>query len=69
MSFAMTLSLMAVAFVVFIYAIITGRRPHIPGRPPLIPPGFLLFISLLLLLMLMGHVITHLTGEPYRGRF
>lgn len=69
MTLTMTLSLMAAAFAVLVYAIIAGRRAYTPGRLPLIPPGLLLFVSILVILMLMGHVITHLTGEPYRGRF
>jgi len=69
MDLTTTLSLMAAAFAAFGLATWRARRGHPPGKPPLIPYGVIQFAALLAVLLLAGHVISLVTGEPYRGRF
>jgi len=69
MTLTTTLLLMACAAGLLGYAILRERRGYTPGRPPLVPYTLLQFLAVLALLLLAGHVISLLTGEPYRGRF
>lgn len=69
MSLTTTLLLMACAAALLGYTVWRERRGYAPGRPPLVPYALVQFVAVLVLLLLAGHVISLLTGEPYRGRF
>jgi len=69
MSLTTTLILMGAAASLLATAILLERRERKPGRPPLVPYPLLQFLALLAILLLAGHLISLVTGEPYRGRF
>ncbi|GAK33959.1 MULTISPECIES: hypothetical protein [Iodidimonas] len=64
----MTLILMGAALGLLGLATLGGRRAYVPGKPPLIPYGALQFLAILLILLFAGHLITLITGQPFRGR-
>ncbi|GEQ97340.1 hypothetical protein JCM17844_09770 [Iodidimonas gelatinilytica] len=69
MTLFVTLSLMGVTLLVLALTTLLSRREYVPGKPPLVPYGFVQFVAILVLLMLAGHVITLVTGTPFKGRF
>jgi hypothetical protein len=58
--------LAAVGFVIFCN--IMSRRPPAPGKVRLLPYTALQFIGLLLAVLMLGHLVTLLTGQPFKGR-
>jgi hypothetical protein len=64
-----TLLILAVCVAVLIAAQIRERRRYRPGRISLIPWVPLQFIAVLGVMLMLAHVISLLTGEPFAGRF
>ncbi len=64
-----TLLILAVCIAVLIAAQIRERRRYKPGRVSLIPWVPLQFLAVLGLMLMLAHVISLLTGEPFAGRF
>ena len=69
MNLSTTLLLMALTAGILGLSLWRARADYVPGRPPLLPHGLVQFVCLILLLLLAGHVISLLTGTPWRGRF
>jgi len=69
MDLTTTLILIGVALAIFGLATLRARQGYTPGKPPIIPYGVIQFAALLAVLLLAGHVISLVTGQPYRGRF
>lgn len=61
-----------VAFLVFaalfVVATIRARRPHEPGRLPIVPWTGVQFASIFIALLVLAHLITLWTGHPLVGR-
>lgn len=45
------------------------RRPYQPGNPPLIPYGLVQFLGIVVAVVMLGHLVTLMTGQPFKGRF
>ncbi|MCH8861504.1 MAG: hypothetical protein IID51_03215 [Proteobacteria bacterium] len=45
-----------------------GRKPYVPGNPPLIPYGVIQFVGMVIVFLMAAHLITLLTGKPFTGR-
>ncbi|MBB3064473.1 MULTISPECIES: hypothetical protein [Limibacillus] len=57
------------AFGVFmVFCNLMSRRETPPGQPRLIPYTGLQFIGLLGFILMLGHLVTLLTGKPFTGR-
>lgn len=69
MSLETTLLLIVLTLALVGASLFLSRRPRLPGQLPLVPHGFVQFVGLVFLLMLIGHLISLLTGAPWRGRF
>ncbi len=69
LSLTATLIILAVCIAVLITAQIRERRRYKPGRVSLIPWVPLQFIAMLGVMLMLAHVISLLTGEPFVGRF
>ncbi len=69
MSLAVTLSLLALAGLALGLLVWRDRRPYVPGAPPLVPRGLVQFVLVLAIFILLAHLISLLTGVPFRGRF
>lgn len=68
MSLATTSILFGIALSVLALASWAARREYVPGRPPLVPYGLIQFAALLAALLLAGHLVSLLTGQPFTGR-
>lgn len=69
LSLTATLIILAVCIAVLVAAQIRERRRYEPGRVSLIPWVPLQFIAMLGVMLMLAHVISLLTGEPFVGRF
>ncbi|MCZ6861206.1 MAG: hypothetical protein O7I42_13190 [Alphaproteobacteria bacterium] len=69
LSLTATLIILAVCIAVLIAAQIRERRHYKPGRVSLIPWVPLQFIAMLGVMLMLAHMISLLTGEPFVGRF
>lgn len=67
MSMTTTLAAMGIALAVLALAVWGDRRPYEPGRPWR-PWKLLMALGLTALLVLAGHLVTLLSGTPFRGR-
>ncbi len=67
MSLTATLAAIAGVLVVLGLAVWGDRRPYEPGRPWR-PWKLLMALSLTALLALAGHLVSLVTGTPFRGR-
>ena len=68
MDLATTLWILAGAAAVTAAANLLSRRPYVPGSPPLIPYTAVQFVGLVVVLLMIIHLITLLTGKPFVGR-
>lgn len=69
LSLTATLIILGICIAVLVAGQIRERRRYEPGRVGLIPWVPLLFIALLGVMLMLAHVISLLTGEPFVGRF
>jgi len=63
-----TIVIMIVGGLLFAFSNWRARQDYTPGDPPLLPYNGLQFVALLIVFMMAAHVITLLTGEPFKGR-
>lgn len=63
-----TLILLAAGLLVIGVSAWQVRRPYEPGRLPWVPWTAILFLGLLVSIVMAAHLITLVTGEPFRGR-
>ena len=68
MSMTVTLSILGVALVLGLFANWKSRQPYEPGKLPLLPYTGIMFVCVLITFLMLGHLITLLTGEPFKGR-
>ncbi len=68
MDLRVTIIIMALAAGAAGWSVWRGRQPYIPGSPPLIPYGAVLFVSMVVVILMAGHLITLLSGQPFSGR-
>jgi hypothetical protein len=64
-----TLVVLFAAAVVFGVSVHGERRPYIPGRLWKMPYKALMFVSVLVAVLMLAHVVTLVTGTPLRSRF
>ncbi len=63
-----TLIVLGIAAVVAVVANIMTRRPHVPGAPRRVPYLGIQFLAILGVVLMLGHLVTLLTGKPFAGR-
>ena len=63
-----SLWIMAAGALMFIIGNVRARRPYVPGKLPLIPNMALQFVGMLIVLVMVGHLISLLSGKPFTGR-
>lgn len=68
MSLTVTLVILAVAALVFGWATYRARRPYEPGSPPYVPYLAIQFVAVLAIILMLGHLVSLLTGKPFTGR-
>ncbi len=68
MPLAPTLIVLAAGALAFPLATYRSRRPRDPGNPPLIPFGAVQFVALVVVVLMLAHLVTLLTGQPLTGR-
>jgi uncharacterized membrane protein len=63
-----TLTIMAVCFVIALWAWWQDRKPYEPGNMPLISPIFLLYVCIIVIVIMAAHLVELYTGMPFKGR-
>ena len=69
MDLTVTLVILGFAVAVAAFANYKGRQPHEPGVIRWIPYTGLQFVALLVVVLMLAHLVTLLTGTPLVGRF
>lgn len=68
MDLTTTLIVLGLAAALAGFANYKTRRPGEPGRPSLVPYAGLQYVGLLLIVLMLAHLVTLLTGTPLVGR-
>ena len=68
MTLALTLVLLALGLALAGFANFMSRRPPEPGRVRLVTYTELQFLGLLVVVLMLAHLVTLLTGTPLEGR-
>lgn len=68
MDYGLTLTLLGLAVVIFVFANIMSRRPPPLGEVRFVPYAALQFIALLLAVLMLAHLVSLATGKPFTGR-
>jgi hypothetical protein len=68
MSLGLTLAVLFAALVVAALANWRERRPRELGRPPLVPYTAIQVVAVLVIVLMLAHLVSVLTGQPLRGR-
>ena len=63
-----TLVGLAIAIGLFFFSLKMSNRPIVPGEVRMFPYTALMFISVIAIIVLVGHLLTLLTGTPLVGR-
>ncbi|MEM8798546.1 MAG: hypothetical protein AAGF15_00560 [Pseudomonadota bacterium] len=66
--FIPTLVVLACGVIAFAWATIAARRPYEIGQSPWRFHGAVQFIALVVVFLMLAHLITLTTGEPFKGR-
>ena len=69
MSFTVTIMLLVLGIAVFAGANFMSRRPVEPGNPSLIPWTALQFVGLVMVILMLAHLVTLLSGTPLQRRY
>ncbi len=69
MSLTATLIVLAIAVVLFGGANYMSRRPPEPGRVRMLPYGGIQFVALVAIVLMLAHLVSLSTGQPFKGRF
>lgn len=64
-----TLSIMAVCFVIALWAWWQDKKPYEPGKASFISPILLLLVCLIIMVVMAAHMVELVTGVPFKGRF
>jgi len=68
MGMTATIASICVAALLALICNIIDRRPSEPGKPRLIPYLAIQYVALLVVVLMLGHLISLLTGKPFTGR-
>lgn len=68
MDLTLTLSILIAALAAALAANLLSRRPAKPGRVWTIPYNGVQFLALLVAILMLAHLVTLLTGQPFAGR-
>jgi hypothetical protein len=68
MSLELTLAVLFAALAVAALANWRERRPRDVGRPPLVSYTAIQVIAVLVVVLMLAHLVSLLTGQPLRGR-
>lgn len=69
MSMTATIIVLVVSAAVFGFANWRSRKPYEPGKPDPVPWVPIQFAAILGIVLMIGHLITLATGQPFTGRF
>ena len=68
MSMTATLVILGLGLALTVFANVMARRPVEPGDVRLIPYNGLQFLGLVVVILMLAHLVTLLTGTPLEGR-
>jgi uncharacterized membrane protein YidH (DUF202 family) len=68
MSLTPTLAILLAALAIAAFANWRERRPRDLGRPPLVPYTAIQMIAVLVIVLMLAHVVSLLTGQTLKGR-
>jgi hypothetical protein len=68
MTLALTIAVLLAALIVAALANWRERRPRDVGRPPLVPYTAIQAVAVLVIILMLAHLVSLLTGQPLRGR-
>jgi hypothetical protein len=68
MSLELTIAILLVALLVAGVANWRERRPGVLGRPPLVPYTAIQLVAVLVIIVMLAHLVSLLTGQPLQGR-
>ena len=68
MTLPVTLTIILIASAVLVFAIYKARQPYRPGMRFHVPYLAIQFIAILTIILMLGHLVTLLTGKPFAGR-
>lgn len=68
MSLELTLAILLGALGIAVLANWRERRPRELGRPPLVPSTAVQAIAIVVVILMLAHLVSLLTGTPIRGR-
>jgi uncharacterized membrane protein YidH (DUF202 family) len=68
MSLALTVAILLGALLVAGFANWRERRPRDLGRPPLLPYTTIQVLAVLVIIVMLAHLVSLLTGHPFQGR-
>ncbi len=66
--FGSTIAWLAISLAVLGFANFMSRRPAAPGTVRYIPYHAIQFLALVVVLLMLAHLISLLTGQPFTGR-
>ena len=68
MSLELTLAILLGALATAALANWRERRPRELGRPPLVPYTAIQVVAVLVIIVMLAHLVSLLTGQPLQGR-
>jgi hypothetical protein len=68
MTLALTLAVLLAALIVAALANWRERRTRDVGRPPLVSYTAIQVVAVLVIILMLAHLVSLLTGQPLRGR-
>ena len=69
MSLAVTLAVLTFGGALFAGANYMSRKPAEAGNPHLVPWTGLQFVALVVIVLMLAHLVTLMTGTPLQGRY
>jgi hypothetical protein len=68
MSLELSLAVLFAALAIGALANWCERRPRELGRPPLVPYTAIQVVAVLVIILMLAHLVSLLTGQPLKGR-
>ena len=68
MSLTTTLIILVIGLALFGYALWKEKKGNVPGKPPLIPWPMVQIFAIVIVLVMAGHLVTLMTGTPFKPR-
>ena len=69
MSLGTTLIILGICVAAFAFANYKSRQPYVPGQTTLVPYVPIQFIALVGIVLMIAHLVTLVSGQPFVGRF